>query len=223
MKPGQVLTKWWQDYVAGRLRTPQAIVSASRAECPLPPTRPFEAPDDGPVWDAPRRLKAPGFFGCEGYLKQSRRADWAHCDPRLTLWAMRFVENARKRDIPLYVHTALRSEAEQAKVKASGNSNARYPRSPHNIGEAVDIVHGVFHWNMTPDEWKLLHTLGRLTLDRVNATLKADDKLDLTWGGDFKSLYDPAHWEITSFRSRLRRLPPATPVHHSPREYLSRR
>ena len=25
--------------------------------------------------------------------------------------------------------------------------------------------------------------------------------LRVTWGGDFKSLYDPAHWELTDWRT----------------------
>lgn len=221
MKPGQLLTRWWQDYVAGRLRTPQAVYRAAVQETPLPSLRIFETPEDGPVWDAPLRLQAPGFFNCESYLRQSTRADWAYCDRRLMYWAALFVQNARKRGIPLYVHCALRDEAEQAKLKAQGHSKAVYPRSAHNIGEAVDIVHSVFHWNMTRDEWALLHVLGRLTLDRVNAQLPKPRKLSLTWGGDFKSLYDPAHWEISDYRARVRRLPPAPPVTHTPTAILA--
>ncbi|VDC31835.1 M15 family metallopeptidase [Pseudogemmobacter humi] len=224
MKPGQVLTRWWQDYVAGRLRTPQSLVAASRAENPDTAQaylRWLDLPTDD-EWQAPQRLKAPGFIDTASYVRQSERADWQHCDPRLMRWAALVVKLARKRGIPLYVHCAFRGEAEQAKVKASGNSKASYPRSAHNIGEAVDIVHGVYHWQLTRQEWQLLHVLGLLALERINATLRKDDKLHLTWGGEFKSLYDPAHWEITGYRSRLRRLPEGEPVRYTPSAILER-
>lgn len=225
MKPGQLLRTWWQQYVLGRFKTPQEIYAAAKAENPDPAQasdRFLSIPDDGPVWDAPKRLMAPGIFTGDMYLRQCERADWLHCDPRLMRWAALFIEYARKRGIPLYVHCALRSEAEQAKVNAAGNSRALYPRSAHNIGESVDIVHSVFHWDLTKQEWKLLHVLGLRALDRINATLKKDDKLQLTWGGDFKSLYDPAHWEVTDYRNRIQRLPAGPPVRCTPRGILAK-
>ncbi|WP_323717584.1 M15 family metallopeptidase [Paracoccus aminovorans] len=219
MKPGQVMTRWWQDLVAGRLRTPQAIFRAAISENPDPAQagdRVFDLPEDGPTFDAPERLKAPGFLRSPSYTVQLERADWNHCDPRLMYWAARFVDAAKKRGIPLYVHCALRGEAEQKRVYAAGNSRARYPSSAHNIGEAVDIVHGVFHRQMTRDEWRYLHVLGQLVLDRVNAELPKAQKLNLTWGGNFRSLYDPAHWEVSDYRNRLRPIPDGPPKHYLP-------
>lgn len=210
MKFGQVIPKWWQDYVSGRLRTPQSIYRAATSETPDPAQasdRFFDIPEDGPGFQAPERLKAPSFIQSDNYIRQQERADWNHADIRLMYWSARFTEAAKKRGIPLYVHCALRGEAEQRRVYAAGNSKARYPSSAHNIGEAVDIVHGVFHWDMTRAEWDYLHTLGKLVLDRVNAELNKDQKLHLTWGGGFKSLYDPAHWEVADYRQRLRPLP----------------
>lgn len=206
MKPGQSLTLWWQDYVAGRLRTPQAIVSAARAENPLPPTRHGELPPHGPAFDVQRRLRAPAFFNSQPHLLQSMQANWAYCDSRLRLWANRFIEDVRKRDVPLYVHTAF----------------AASPDSPHAIGEAVDIRHGIFERDLTDDEWRYLYILGQLTLDKVNATLKKADKLHLTWGGDSPMSYNPARWEVDGWQSRSRRLPPIAPVHQTPRSYLAR-
>lgn len=225
MKPGQVLTRWWQEYVLGRLLTPQDICACARAEA-LDPAKSsdrfFGIPVDSPTWDVPVRLQAPSFIGSTPQLKQFDRADWLHVDHRLMYWSALFQEMAKKRGIPLYVHSALRGKAEQDRAVAAGNSKAAYPSSAHNIGEAVDIVHGVFHWEMSRQEWALLHVLGRLALERVNARLNKDDKLSLTWGGDFKSLYDPAHWEITDFRTRRRALPDAPPVRATPKAILLR-
>ena len=60
MKPGQVLTQWWQDYVAGRLRTSQGIHAASRRENPDKIEDRFTSePKDHQHWDVPDRLRAP--------------------------------------------------------------------------------------------------------------------------------------------------------------------
>lgn len=225
MKAGQLLTSWWQRYVLGELKTPQDIFRLSQRESPdqaQASDRFFSTPDDGVLFDAPQRLKAPSLFLKEAYLSQSHRADWAYADPRLMRWAALFIEYARKRGIPLYVHCALRSESFQNALKAQGRSFAAYPRSAHNIGEAVDIVHSVFHWELSKQEWLYLNALGNLALERVNSTLKASEKLSLTWGGDFRSLYDPAHWEISDYRKRIRALPPAASVHLTPRAILAR-
>ena len=217
MQPGQFVSQWMQEYMLGRLTTPQQIYAASRAEIPLPPTRFFGAPmDNCEIWDAPSRLQAPAHFLTNAWLKQSTRADWAHCDPRLMGWAGQFIKAAEKRGIPLYVHTALRGKQEQNAAYDKGRSKARYPSSAHNIGEAVDIVHGVFHWDMSGQEWGFLHELGSRVLDRMNAGVKKEDQLHLTWGGHFKSLYDPAHWEILDYRQRLRTLADVEPVRLTP-------
>lgn len=223
--PGPV-AKWFQDYVMGRLRTPQAIFRAAWANNPDPAQsadRVFDIPaPDG--WDAPERLQAPLHFRSETYMRQVRRADWHGCDPRLLVWASVLQQMARRRDIPLYVHCALRDRRTQNSLLAKGVSRAKYPRSAHNIGEAVDIVHGVYHWQMNEQEWALLHVLGRLALDRTNAYLKKEHKLDLTWGGSFKSLYDPAHWEITDYRKRIRALADHdVPIRYTPKQALEGR
>lgn len=210
---------WWQKYVAGSLKTPQAIYREAVNELPSPAVasdRFFDLPEDGPTWDAPERLKSPQWFRTSGHMSQQERADWSHVDPRIRTWAAMVILAAAKRDIPLYVHTALRDEAEQTRVLKAGHSKAKYPRSAHNIGEAVDIVHGIFHWDMSVKEWALVHALGRLCLDRFNAQLPKAEKLELTWGGNFKTLYDPAHWEVSDYRSRIRELPPVEPLHLTP-------
>lgn len=216
------IRRWWQEYVLGRLRTPQDLYSAAHYEVPDPARLEDRfldgAPPDG-GWTAPERLKAPAFMRTNGFLKQWDRADWQYVDPRLMYWASLFIEYARKRGIPLYVHTAFRTHAEQDRLKRNGRSRATYPRAPHCIGEAVDIVHGVYHWEMSEQEWKLLHMLGLRALERVNAQLSEANKLRLTWGGSWR-FYDPAHWEITDWRARVRRLSAGPPVRRTPRRIL---
>lgn len=223
MRPGQVVRSWWQQYVAGRLLTPRDIRTAALVEDP-DPASPFERflddPVDGPTWDVPKRLSAPHFILSDGHMRQWDRADWQYADQRLMRWSAVLIELARKRGIPLYVHCCFRSEEEQRKVNSGGHSKAAYPRSPHNTAQAVDIVHGVYHWALTRDEWRFIHLLGLRALDLVNRDLKKADKLDLTWGGDFKSLWDPAHWEVTDYRARIERLAVGVPIRRTPRWIL---
>lgn len=207
---------WWQKYVAGVFKTPRSVYRAALASVPAAPLR-FETGDDGGAWDVPERLKSPRAFVGNAILRQHDLADWQNADPRLMRFVFVFVEMARQRQIPLYVHSCFRTPEAQARLKAGGRSRAGAGRSPHNIGEAVDIVHSVFHWDLTRDEWAFLHVLGRLALDRVNATLPKNEKLSLVWGGSFKTLYDPAHWEIEDFRKRLGPRPVGTPRRFTPR------
>lgn len=219
MKPGQRLTRWWQEYVAGRLRSPQCIHQAALAEAPDPatPQDAFFGRDQPIRWQAPQRLRAPNFMRTEAFLRQWDRADWQHVDPRIMRWAAKFQLEARKRAIPLYVHNAFRTLNEQREMAARGVSKTLH--SAHNIGEAVDIVHGVFHWEMTRQEWSLLGVLGRQVLDRLNAPLRKAERLELQWGGDW-SFYDPAHWEIIGWQDRFRELPVADPVRYTPSRIL---
>lgn len=186
-------------------------------------TRFFGPPPETGHFDAPERLRAPAHFMTQSFLRQQERADWSRVDPRLAVWAAKFVLEMRyKWQIPLYVHTAFRGRAEQQAVFAKGNSRARYGRSAHNIGEAVDIVHGTFHWDLRKSEWLFLRTIGDRVLDKLNAGVPKARRLVLNWGGDFKSIYDPAHWEIADYRNRLRPMSDAEPLHLTPHAVISR-
>ena len=228
MKPGQVLTQWWQDYVAGRLRTPQGIHAASRRENPDKIEDRFTSePKDHQHWDVPDRLRAPQFLTSESYARQGMRADWQQVNPSLRLWAAKVCWRAHGLGIPLYVHSAFRTKEQQDALLSKGVSKVAYPRSAHNIGEAVDIVHGVYHWEMTPLEWRYIHFLGCDELRKLNAKLAKDKRLTLNWGGDDGSgndrfRWDPAHWEILDYRDRIARLVERVPIHMSPRVTVER-
>lgn len=222
MKPGQVLTKWWQDYVMGGLRTPQDIHAASRAERPDNTEDRFTSdPVERATWDVPLRLAAPHFLTSQVYAQQQQRADWQHAPAHLQRWAAMLVMAAHKRGIPLFVHCCYRGEVEQNRLRKEGVSKRAFPKGAHNIAEAVDIVHGTYGWNLTPKEWAYIHTLGQDCLRRLNASLTKDKKLHLNWGGNDGTpsdtfRWDPAHWEISDYRLRSKALPMGLPVHKSP-------
>lgn len=222
MKPGQVLTQWWQLLAAGVLRDPRNLMQAVRAERPDPAQASDRFLNDLPSddgWLAPERLRAPSFILSEPWIRQQDRADWQHVDPRLMRWAALFIELARRRGIPLYVHSAFRTEAEQQELLRRKVTKAPYPNSYHNTGHAVDIVHGVYQWQMTPQEWSLLMVLGRRACDLVNAGQPASVKLLLQWGGDWR-FYDPAHWQVQLVDHVPERLAVGPPVHRTPRFIL---
>lgn len=223
MNTTQRFTRWWQQYVRGVFKTPQDLVQAARAETPdkaQSSDRWLSIPEEDLDFLAPARLQAPSVFTQEMYLKQGHKADWTYVPAPLQKWAALTIEYARRRQIPLYVHCALRDEIEQERVYTLGHSRVKYPNSAHNIGEAVDIVHSLHHWDMTRKEWDLIHYIGRKAQTRINSGVPKAEQLQLDWGGDWHKPWDPAHWQITGYYSRLRPLPPnplgpkrATPRH----------
>jgi len=222
MKSGQRLTRWWQEYVLGRLRTPQDLFAASRAEDPDKVEDRFtQTAADNKEWDTPKRLRAYAFLTSSAYGKQQQRADWQQCDPRMRLLAAKVVLRAHALGIPLYVHSAYRTKAEQDALVSRGVTKAPYPRSAHNIGEAFDLVHGIYHWDLTVREWCYIQWLVQDELRKLNAKLAKAQKLHLNWGGNDgtpsdKFRWDPAHREILDYRDRIRELKDAVPVHMSP-------
>lgn len=212
---------WFQQLCLGMLRTPQAVYRAAQAENPDPAIgsdRFLSVPPDDPSWTVPVRLKAPSWFLSDACLKQWDRADWRGVDPRLIKWAATFQELARLRSIPLYVHCALRGRAEQDEALRLGRSKTPFPKSKHNVGRAVDIVHGVFHWDLSPSEWRFIHHIGLRSLDLVNAGVPKAQQLVLDWGGNW-AFYDPSHWEVSgpSFGTPL---PYGSPIRFTPRGIL---
>lgn len=224
MRPGQRVLRWWQDYVGGRLSSPSDIYREAVAGIDhggaLASERFLDDPIDGAVFDVPERLAALSMLlPSPTMLRQWDKADWQQVDARLAYWAAMLQEAARKRRIPLYVHCAWRGRAEQDAAVKRGVSKTLWPYSAHNVGAAVDVVHGVYHWDMTPLEWRFIHKLGLRCLDTLNSTLPVKNRLSLEWGGDW-SFYDPAHWQVSGYRPRemvtgdVRRLTPRYVLRH---------
>lgn len=145
------------------------------------------------------------FFTSEAQLSRNMRADWAGVDLRIREFAFQLVRQARRRGIPLYVHTARRTVQQQAELYREGRSKVEGPVAAHTVGAAVDIVHTAFHWEMSEAEWAYIGRLGKEIARRMN--------LSIEWGGDW-SWSDPAHWQLPNWRH----LPMAQgePVHISP-------
>lgn len=165
------------------------------------------------------RLKFPSHFTSKQHLRQDETADWAHTDPRIQLFAASLIEVLRAQNIPMWVHSAYRTAAEQTKVFEAGYSKLNTNRAPHRQGKAVDIIHGKFAWELTEQEWAHIGKIGKEVLDRINRNRPMKDRFQLNWGGDWR-FYDPAHWEIADWSSSIVDYPVVTPVRKTPRLIL---
>lgn len=221
------ITDFWQRYVGGFFKTRDAFSEGVRVQrltndaTNTSADRFLRTIADDIEFTAPKRLAFPSAISSTTALKQHERADWQQTDPRIQLFAATLIEVCRKRNIPMFVHSAFRTKAEQDKHFANGTSKVKWPNAAHCQGKAVDIVHGVYAWELTRQEWSLVGKLGKDVLHRLNAARLVKDRFELEWGGDW-SFYDPAHWEIKGWRNNISVLPAADPVRKTPRLILSK-
>lgn len=179
----------------------------------LGPQRFTDLPSDGKYWQGLTRLTAGyNYFTSDQMLRQHGRADWNHTPVELRLFAARLIGQMRKHNVPFYVHTALRTKEDQNAAFDRGVSRLKYPRAPHCQGAAVDIVHSVHHWDLTRQEWDTVGHIGKLIAQKMG--------LDITWGGDWRAPWDPAHWELKGWQDNVRPLPTLPPLHLTPVKIL---
>jgi hypothetical protein len=130
----------------------------------------------------------------ETWRRDQARADWTNVDQRLRNLFAAVVQTCAERGLPLYVHTAYRTPEVQAQKLAAGLS--QLAEGPHQRGVAVDLVHSGKGWDLTRDQWKFIHWI----VKEVHESHKGAG-IQLRWGGDFKTLYDPAHYELHPWRT----------------------
>jgi len=169
------------------------------------------------------RLKFPSHFTSQAHLRQDGRANWAHTDPRIQLFAASLIEVLRVQNIPMWVHSAYRTAADQKAAFDGGFSKLNTHRAPHRQGKAVDIVHGKFAWELTKQEWAHIGKIGKEVLARINRNRLVKDRFELVWGGDWSNPWDPAHWEISNWRDSIVLYPDVTPIRKTPRFILRNR
>ena len=89
-----------------------------------------------------------------------------------------------------------RGKASQNQAKASGHSNARFGQSPHNYVPALAVDLGP--WNY-PGKLADYHELA------LRMQLAARElKIGITWGGDWHSLKDWPHFELSNWKAIAR-------------------
>jgi len=201
------ISKAWQAYLQGLLKTPQEIYRAFHNEREPIPDRFFVIPVDGEKFDAPARLMNAQHLLSNAHLRQMDRANWNGADPRIQEFAGRLLAALRKRNIHFYVFEAVRSKKDQDEYLAKGTSKARWPNAPHCRGGAVDIVHCNYFWDLTTDEWLLVGKLGKDLHDALMRKTPLKDRYEIVWGGDWRKRptdrlgWDPAHWELRDWKT----------------------
>lgn len=154
--------------------------------------------------EALRGLVNRPFLASQKQQEQQWRADRNGANPGILQFERRFVRKAADMGVPVFAHCVVRSREEQAKRKADGFSNAAPGQSPHQYGLAVDLVHSVRAWQLTPKEWQVMGHIGRQVAKSCG--------LKLIWGGDDpgeadKFSWDPAHWELVGWQTQKDKYP----------------
>lgn len=194
----------WQAWLAKGF--PAYLAELRRRIAALDPPNEFsmDAPreDRGAAWSVYPRLQMPSYYIDRLRLERhDQAAEWRGVDGFLARFAGELIAEFEKRDIPLWVHTAYRQKSDQDAAVRQGNSQTPWPQAAHCQGFAVDIVHGRYAWEMTRREWETVGYVGKLVWERLAAQLPVDRRPVCVWGGDWASLWDPAHWEIGGWRS----------------------
>lgn len=126
--------------------------------------------------------------------------------PELLDFLYLFYKRLDGRGIPMFAHTIVRTPEEQQKLFLDGfsrdsPSDGIYPHK----GCAFDLVHSIYAWDMSPQEWLIIGEVGK--------ELAKQRRFDIVWGGDWlrkptdRVGWDPAHWELRDFRERCKGYP----------------
>lgn len=96
-----------------------------------------------------------------------------------------------------------RTREQQEKYLKAGTSKAKFGQSAHNYTPslAIDIVpypvpvNKKGEWDSKSKKWDDLALIVKSIADEKG--------IRITWGGDFKSIVDKPHWELTDWKSRV--------------------
>lgn len=113
------------------------------------------------------------------------RSNLATVDPRLREVAALALKLS---EVDFIVTEGLRSPARQRQLLAAGKSTTRHSR--HLTGRAIDVAaleNGEVTWSIAP--YRKIARAFKAAARTLGVTLK--------WGGDWKTLVDAVHFEIT--------------------------
>lgn len=138
------------------------------------------------------RLTAPEVVASAAFKRREWQASDKGSHDYIVRFGRRLCQTLQARGLPFFPIEWIRDAARQNQLKKEGRSLASFGSSPHNFGMAVDIVHFGKYWDCTPKEWAVIGLIGKEVARKL--------EIKVTWGGDW-SFYDPAHWELTDWRS----------------------
>jgi hypothetical protein len=94
-------------------------------------------------------------------------------------------------DWQVVITSGYRTAKEQAILNEKDGRNANAGQSKHNFGKAIDI--NLYKHTWLSSVWLMKKSDKKRWED--SGLLKIAQKNRLKWGGDFKSYYDPVHFE----------------------------
>lgn len=151
-----------------------------------------QPPSDDTYAEGLKALRNVPFLQGTKWREQQDRANRKGANIDILDFERALVKRMAKLGVPMFCHCLRRTEAEQNALYVQGHSKAKGRQSPHYYACAVDIVHSVKAWNLTRKEWALIGHIGKEVAQSLG--------VKITWGGDW-SFYDPAHWELTDWRT----------------------
>lgn len=150
----------------------------------------------GDMRDAMRVMQDHEFFKTRKYEDQQWRAVREGAHILILEFEKALIKKARECGIPLYAHCVVRTKEEQARVFKEGFSKTPPTGQWAHQHCAVDIIHCKYGWNLNGEQWRLIAHLGKEV-----AKMRG---IDIVHGGDWKSPWDPAHWELAQWRERAK-------------------
>ena len=163
-------------------------------DVPAPEAPEPDAPPPERYREALRFMRNPVHLRSSRYRAQQWRADRSGAPPELLDFERRFIARFEALGVPMFCHCLRRSDATQGRLFVTGVSRAGPGQSPHNHAMAVDLVHGTRAWDLPKPCWDLIGHMGKEVARQAG--------VDVMWGGDWK-FYDPAHWELRDWKSRV--------------------
>lgn len=130
----------------------------------------------------------------QNYQEQLRRADRSGASLVILDFERLLVRRMAALGVPMFAHELRRSAERQDELKAAGFS--KLSDGPHEHGCAVDIIHARKGWKLSRQQWAIVGHVGQ--------ELAKQRGLKVTWGGLWTDPYDPAHWQVTGWRSWVR-------------------
>lgn len=131
-------------------------------------------------------------------LDINQRYHIAQLHPSVRARFIQFIAEVEKLGYKVVITSSYRSFAEQAVLHAKDAKNAASGSSEHNYGFALDIniQKGLSVWKKGTDKQRWVDTgIPALAL-----------RLGLSWGGYYKSYYDPVHFAVRVDTKKLKQV-----------------
>lgn len=148
--------------------------------------------DDSKYGALMRAMQDSAFCRSTKFSEQQARANrqGAHAD--IIEFERVFIRKLRTYNLPFYCHTMVRTRQDQRSAYARGVSRIRGDHAFPHEKWAGDFIHGTKGWDLSRKQWEIVGHIGLEVAAALN--------IKIVWGGNFSSLYDPAHFELAEWR-----------------------